>query len=51
MPNDSKEGWEISQACDIARELLVEYLIKNEQDFDFVEVAFGGDFPVKSIVN
>jgi hypothetical protein len=49
-PDGSKEGWQPSDDGDKARDVFVEWLIKQNTDevgnyMDWVEVAFGGDEP------
>jgi len=50
-PDGSKEGWGTSLDGDKAREKFLVWLHKNREDFDYVEVIFGGDDRYQEITN
>lgn len=49
FPDGSKEGWQASDDGDAQRKQIVQYL--RERDFDWIEVAFGGDYAEGRVVS
>lgn len=49
-PDGSKEGWPTSDNGDNARKEFLDWLQKDENDCDYVELMFGGDDEEESVV-
>lgn len=43
VPDGSKEGWSSSDLGDKARKEFLDWLLKNDNFSDYIEVEFGGD--------
>jgi len=50
-PDGSNEGWGTSLDGDKARKKFLIWLHKNREDYDYIEVAFGGDDRYQEITN
>lgn len=48
-PDGSKEGWSTSDNCDKAREKFLDWILKENNYCDYIEVRFGGDDDDNSI--
>jgi hypothetical protein len=42
-PDGSKEGWDVSDDCDVLRDQFLRYLKEANSFVDYVHVRFGGD--------
>jgi hypothetical protein len=42
-PDGSKEGWADSETGDKARKEFLDWLLKNDNYCDYIEICFGGD--------
>lgn len=49
-PDGSKEGWPTSDNGDNARKEFLDWLQKDKNDCDYVELMFGGDDEEESVV-
>ena len=49
-PDGSKEGWADSDKSDEARTELLDWMLKNENFSDYIEVRFGGDDEYDTII-
>jgi len=49
-PDGSKEGWADSDKSDEARTEFLDWLLKNENFSDYIEVRFGGDTDSDTVI-
>jgi hypothetical protein len=50
VPDGSKEGWNLSDQCDEARNKFLTWMHGNDTGCDYIEIEFGGDDPYNAIV-
>lgn len=49
-PDGSKEGWEPSDDCNIARKEFLDWIVGSGNLCDYVEVEFGGDSDYNDVI-
>jgi hypothetical protein len=50
-PDGSKEGWDVSQDMDDAREKFIKWLQRKHPGVDYIEVRYGGDDDAATVEN
>lgn len=48
-PDGSKEGWDISDACDAARKEFIGWMQSADSECEFVEITLGADDNIEQI--